>query len=267
MLRFLSLIVVATNSAVPGVIATPSPAAKPKWVLDYAPNSCSLTRARSGLAGGLRIETRPFEIEHQVQFLLPKIGQRKFTKIGRLSVADSRPPVDNYISVEEPRDSADRVVDSFVSNEQLSLAVRAQTLGVIIPGRLDEKVSTVGLGKALVAVRACEESLAAKWGTPKVWTSDPTPHADPRTVFQASDYPADMVSLNIQGDVRLLVKIGVSGEALACRSIDRAEFKAFGEVACAVIHKRVKFSPARTAAGDAVESFYVTPSIRFRLAG
>lgn len=267
MLRFLSIVALMGLPAAPSTVAPAVVAAKPKWVIDYATNSCILTRARWGLAGGLKIETRPFESEHELQFLLPKTGHHKFIKIGRLSVADSRPPLPSYFTVEERSDNADRTVDASISNEQLALAVKDQTLGVIIPDKLNETVSTVGLGKALVAVKACEDNLAAKWGTPRTWSLDPVPSADPRSVFRAEDYPANMVNANVQGDVRLLIKIASTGEALACRSIDREELKAFGEVVCAVIRKRVKFSPARTAAGQAVESFYVTPRVRFRLQG
>lgn len=267
MLRSINVVSLVLCSLAANAAEPTAPVTKPKWVLDYAPNSCVLTRARSGLDGGLIIESRPYEIDHDLTLLLPKVGQRKFIKIGHLSVADSRSSLTNYMTVEEPKDGADRTVKGSISNEQLAALSSQSALSVTIPGKLDERVSTAGFGKAMLALKSCEQNLAEKWGTPKNWVVDPVPNTDPLTVFRADDYPSAMVAANIQGDVRLLAKISSSGEVLACRSIDRSEQKAFGEVVCAVFRKRVSFTPAKNAAGQPVESFYVTPRVRFALAG
>jgi TonB family protein len=259
---FISLALCSLGANAAGLTST---VPKPKWVLDYAPNSCVLTRARSAAEGGLIIESRPYETDRELTLLLPKVGQRIFMKSGHLSVPDSRRSVINYITVEEPKGGADRTVNGSISNEQLAELSTQPTLAVTIPGKLDERVSTTGFGKALLALKSCEQNLAEKWGTPKNWVVDPIPKADPLTAFRSEDYPSAMVAANIQGDVRLLVKISPSGEVLACRSIDRNEQKAFGEVVCAVFRKRVSFTPAKNAARQAVESFYVTPRVRFML--
>ena len=267
MLHFLAFVMI--QAAAPGASADPPVALspKPKWVVFYGDNYCVLIRPRSGLAGGLRIESRPYETNHELQFLLPRVGQGNYTEPGRLSVGGPRSSVPNYMSIEELRDSKDRRVKGAISNEQLALAVTDKSLGVTVAGRIDERVSTAGLGKALVALKTCEDDLARRWGAPRTWSLDPVPQVDPLTVFRDEDYPTSLVNANVQGDARLLVKIGASGEALACRSINPGDLKQFAEIVCAVIRKRVRFAPARGPAGQAVESYYVMPRVRFRLAG
>lgn len=264
MLSFLTF--VALLAAPPTVSVDPPLALgpKPKWVVFYADNYCVLIRPRSGLAGGLRIESRPFEAEHELHFLLPKDGRGNYLKPGRLSVGSSLPAAANYISVDELPYSADRRVKAAISKKQLALAASDRSLGVTIQDRIDERVSTAGLGKALLAVKTCEEDLASRWGTPKNWSIDPVPNVDPVTVFRSADYPTSLLNANVQGDARLLIKIGASGEALTCQSINRNELKQFADVVCAIFRNRVRFTPAMNAVGSPVESYYVTPRVRFQ---
>jgi hypothetical protein len=236
----------------------------PKWVVFYADNYCVLIRPRSGLAGGLRIESRPHEAYHDLQFLLPRDGRGSYMKTGHLSVADSRRSSPTYLSVFELRSSADRRVTTGISNDQLAQTVIDKSLGVTIPDSIDEPVAVAGLEKALAALKKCEEGLAAHWGAPKTWSVDPVPNVDPQMVFHAEDYSVGLVSGGKQGDVRLLIKIGASGDALDCRSINPVEWKEFAKAVCTIIRKRVKFTPAKNAQGQAVESYYVPPRVRFQ---
>ena len=265
MLLFLSLSALVAAAALPSDLARPALGVKPKWVIDYAVNSCILSRARSSQDGGLTIETRPYENDHELAFLLPPEGNH-FVKPGRLSIADSRPTHVSFISVEEPRDGPDRIAKCSISDEQLLLAQRESTLGMTVPGRLDARVSVAGLAKALRALDTCEQNLAMKWGTPKNWAIDPEPLVDPNTVFRAEDYPPTMVSQGKTGFARLLFKIDPSGLVSECRAIEFSGPKTFAELVCAIVIKRVKFSPAKDTAGQSVSSYYVVPKVRFELA-
>ena len=266
MLHFLAFVMI--QAAAPGASADPPVALspKPKWVVFYADNYCVLIRPRSGSAGGMRIESRPFEAEHELQFLLPTAGETNEAKLGRLSVPSARRAT-TYLTIQEFRSSRDRWVRTAISTEQLLQAAKDKSLGVTVPGMIEARVTTAGLAKALAALKTCEQALAIRWGTPRSWAVDPVPQVDPLTVFRDEDYPTSMLNANVKGDARLLVKIGASGEALACRSINPGDLKQCAEIVCAVIRKRVRFAPAREPAGQAVESYYVTPRVRFRLAG
>lgn len=265
MLRILYLAALMGVPAAPTGVAPSVPIAKPKWVIDYAPSACILSRARSGMDGGLSIETRPYENDHEIIFFLPRQGSN-FFKPGSLSVPDSRTQRESFVVAEEPPQGLDRLVRSSISNEQLELAQREATLGVTSPGRLDARVSVAGLGKALKALKDCEDNLAVKWGTPKSWTVDPQPLVEPNTVFRNDDYPSDMLEQGKRGQARLLFKVSASGLISDCRAIEMEGSRAFAEMTCAVIKERVKFTPARDAGGQAVPSYFVAPRVKFELA-
>ena len=161
----LFLMALAASSS--NATAVSSNGAKPKWVVNYAPASCILSRARSGANGGLAIETRPFENYHDVIFLLPKVGGKPIEKLGSLSARDLKQSDERTVSVQEPKGVADRVVRTTISDDQLALAARQQMLGVTIPKTLDEQVSLAGIGKALHAIELCNRRLLSKWGATK----------------------------------------------------------------------------------------------------
>ena len=240
--------------------------AKPKWVLNYAPMACILSRARAGTEGGFRMETRPFEVDHKFSLLLPKINKGSFVKVGRLSVPDPRlgyPPV---IAVEEKSSEPDRIVTSSISEVQLADLTKQMTLGITIPGKLNERVSVVGLAKALLALDQCEKDLAQRWGTPQVWAVDPKPLAGPMGLIQNGDYPDSLVRANIEGSARLMVQIDPDGQIQRCRVLESIGPITFAEVICGVYKKRLRFTPATDAAGAKVSSYYTMPEVRFVLA-
>lgn len=263
-----SLLILAAMLAappVPNVEPGSASGPKPKWVVFYADNYCVLIRPRSGSAGGLRIESRPYETVHELQFILPRDGRGNYVRPGLLSVARTPQAIANSMSVYESPSSADRRVKTGISKAELAIAAKEQSLGVTIPNWIDERVSTAGMGKALLAVKTCEEDLAARWGTPRTWSIDPVPMVNLQTVFRVSDYPTGLLNAGVRGDSRPLLRIGTSGEVLTCRSITPNELKQLANLVCDILRKRAKFTPARDSAGNPVESYYVTPRVRFML--
>ena len=238
---------------------------KPKWTVDYAADRCVLSRARSGAEGGLRIDSRPYETYHDLTFLLPKVGAKRTLAKGRLSVRNHRPPDNDYIFVEEQKTVADRTAVTTITDRQLAQAAQDGSLGVVIPGKLDERVAVPGLAKALVALEACEQNLAAKWGVPRTWATDSEPNRDPRSVFTADDYPVSMLQAGQRGLSRLLLKVDAAGQVEGCRAIETVGSRVFAETTCSVIKARVKFTPARDSTGKAITSYYLAPSVRYQL--
>ena len=265
MLHFVALTVLA---AVPSSSAPPTSAAvKPKWALEYAPNACILSRARSGAAGGIQIETRPYETEHELKLLLPKTGKGSFFKPGVLSVAETPSRSPRYFTVDESAKDQDRLLSGTISEAQLQALAKDAALGVTIAGKLEERVSVTGLGKALVALERCEDDLARRWGTPRQWTTDAQPLSGPAGIIRYEDYPQSLVELDIQGSARLLVKIDTDGQIESCRALETEGPVMFAEVVCSAYKKRMQFTPAKDASGVAVPSYYVIPKVRFILAG
>lgn len=259
--------VLALAAAQPTLLAPASRPAKPKWSIDYAPNACILTRARDGAAGGFRLETRPFEVDHKFALLLPKSGKGSFARPGRLSVPDPRPPYPVIVTVEEKKEAPDRLVQALISDSQLALLVGQATLGVTSVGKLDEQVSMSGLAKALLALDRCEEDLTKRWGTPRTWAIDPQPLSGPMGMIRNEDYPPSLVELNQQGTARIMLQIDSAGDIQRCRTIDLTGPAAFAEITCAAYKKRLRFTPAKDSTGASVPSYYVLPEVRFILAG
>ena len=241
--------------------------ARAKWALDYAPNVCILSRARIGDAGGIMIETRPYETQHEFSMLLPKVGRGSFVAVGILSVLGAPSAFPRVFAVDETRGNPDRIVTGSIGQDQLNALTKDLVLGIVIEGKLSERVSVAGLAKALIALVRCEEDLARRWGIPRQWATDPQPLSDTAGIVRHEDYPQTLVEADIQGSARLILQIGADGQIERCRAIETVGPGLFAEVVCSAYRKRLRFTPAKDSTGVAVPSFYVIPEVRFVLAG
>lgn len=120
--------------------------------------------------------------------------------------------------------------------------------------------------KARPALTGCIADLKKAWG---VDTDDAariaTPlEGNPARYFNADSYPPEAYSQGIFGRVVTLLNVGTQGQVEKCRIVSSAG-KALNDGTCKVA-MRIRFKPARDAAGTALASTYVLP-VRWVLPG
>jgi periplasmic protein TonB len=93
------------------------------------------------------------------------------------------------------------------------------------------------------------------------------PRANPNVValFSSDDYPVEAMRNGDQGRVIVDLRIGTNGRARSCRIVQSSGHQALDVKTCEIMLRRAKFSPARDAAGRAVEDTLRAPPIEWRL--
>jgi hypothetical protein len=117
------------------------------------------------------------------------------------------------------------------------------------------------LDKPFAALRKCTDDLVATWGLdPKqqaMLSKRPEPLTKPYTWLKSADYPSTMLNLGKQAQVNFRLSVSAEGAPTACEVQSSYNDKKFDEVTCAVLMRRVRFSPALDVKGIAVPSFYL----------
>lgn len=88
----------------------------------------------------------------------------------------------------------------------------------------------------------------------------------PVGLLNASDYPAEAIRLGQQGEVRVRLKVSAQGRVMACAVLKSAG-TALDRATCRILTERARFRPAKGPNGDAIESDFDAPPIRWVLPG
>jgi TonB family protein len=114
------------------------------------------------------------------------------------------------------------------------------------------------IGGAMKAAAKCESDLLIGWGM------DPTLLASIRSpatirggvvsLFGTNDYPSAALSRNEQGTSSVRFWVGVDGRVSDCKVVVSSGSTSLDAQTCAIILKRARFEPARTASGEPVAS-------------
>lgn len=91
------------------------------------------------------------------------------------------------------------------------------------------------------------------------------PIGNPAEWFSNDDYPPEARRANQQGTVSITLTVDPTGKAVKCDVDLTSGFPALDSMTCEVALKRSRFTPARTASGQAVASTYRIPGIRWQL--
>ena len=118
----------------------------------------------------------------------------------------------------------------------------------------------------LADLTTCSDALAARWGfdpvEQKTLASSADPVSSPAEWLDAGDYPRDLLKQGAQGIVRFRLDVDATGAATACHVQEATDPPGFAEAVCAALMKHAKFTPARSADGKPVRSYYAN-TVRF----
>ena len=136
---------------------------------------------------------------------------------------------------------------------------------VTIPNKLALHIPLAGFGKALTALRICEDDLARKWQAEKGWVVSPILNGGWYRLFSRRDYPGWAADRAKEGKVRALLAIGATGQTEDCTVIESSGFVAFDKRTCDIFLKRATFSPALDVNRKPIASKLVTPLVTYYL--
>jgi len=119
------------------------------------------------------------------------------------------------------------------------------------------------MDRPMAAMRRCEADLVRSWGLdPQVQAALATrvqPATPPYRWLQTEDYPEGMLLAGQQAIIAFRLMVDLQGKPTACSvQANIARDKTFAETTCKALMRRARFTPARSATGDAVASFYAS---------
>lgn len=129
--------------------------------------------------------------------------------------------------------------------------VRGGNTIVLHVGRLDT---------AIGALRRCTKDLVKIWGLnpdqQAALTTTPEPLGNPGGWITSNDYPASALRGGQSASVQFRLMIDAAGMPTSCKVQSATQGPAFIDLTCTLLMKRARFSPAATADGKPVESYY-----------
>lgn len=286
--RALLTILCASPLALPSIAHSKDYRLSPssKWIMNYADDSCQLTRSFG--TGNERVVIQILRYEPSDPFDLVFVGDL---------IGDRRGPQDVWLQFGtegSPRyfaaipgksggissifltgrlDNRDLSNVDWDTASRLSLAEYQRQFGV--PPAVETAVTTATLRiasrtivldlgsmeKPMASLRGCTSQLIRSWGLDPDQqarlTFQPKPATGKETWFIGDDFPKEFYQKGEQAIIRYRLMVDTAGNPTDCAiqaSIARANF---AQITCDLLKKRAKFRPALDASGRAVPSYEV----------
>jgi protein TonB len=83
-------------------------------------------------------------------------------------------------------------------------------------------------------------------------------------LISQNDYPAEAMRLGQQGTVRVRLRVSAEGRVMGCAVIQSAS-PLLDRATCRILTQRARFVPAKSINGEAIESEFEAPPIRWVL--
>jgi hypothetical protein len=265
------------------------------WVLDYAENSCRLSRAFGTdkdktvlqfestapgelgmIAIGRPLQTGSDEIPAKFLPVQDKAfkGEPELTVSKRSAVLWSGISLLPAVLVERDKNKGDWIkahpgdrpppIDRKERDETRAArqAFASAATELEIDARRSRPVilETGSLGEAIKVFDKCSRDSLRDWGV--------DPDIDDKIVrrawspdvfrwFTSDDYPAVMVRQGKESEVRVRLLVDAAGNVSKCTSLSHFNEPDFNRVVCDKFMKRAKFRPAELADGTKVPSYYI----------
>ena len=265
------------------------------WVLDYAENSCRLSRAFGTGADEtiLRFEStapgelgmiaigRPLEtsLERVPAKFLPVQaeafeGAAELTTTKKPGVLWSHVVLTPALFAEREKKEAEQKqahprvrpppIDLKERDEaraaRRAFAAAARQLEIGTRRNRPVILETGSLGEPIRMLDKCSRDSLRDWGVDpdledKIARRPWSP--DVYSWFSANDYPAAMVRQGKESEVRVRLLVDAAGNVSKCTSLSHFNEPDFNRVVCDKFMKRAKFQPAELADGTKVPSYYI----------
>ena len=274
----LGLCSASAAQAEPLVLKASSP-----WNLDYAKDSCRLTRAFG--EGKQQVFLIFDRYEPSSQLDISVIGKPMATG------SDVHIPVTAGFGPDLPAPARasvlvgdigpDRLPMLFIGRRDLRNIEHSETpLTVEDEARVTEftvrtplrtvVLQTGSLKAPMAAMRACTDDLLEQWGLKPTeqahLTTPPIPTSNPGQWLRSNDYPRSPLLMGASAIVHFRLMIDPAGKPSGCNVQQATNSPEFTGLTCQLLLKRAQFTPAHDAAGNAIASYY-TNSVRWVVGG
>ena len=257
-----------------------------KWVVEYADDSCRLTRSFgvgdgqvilvidqfepgdsfSLIFAGKRIVPRhhvsptaarirfgPNEAESEIEGMPGEAGgHRAFIVMGQPRLA--APTEAQKLAWKEPDKG---VIEPPIGEARERAATWLELNGLL---RQDLRLETGPMDKPLAALRACSWDTVKMWGLDaeqqKLRTRRPYPSVPSHSWFKPEEYPEKMLQRGYQGKINFRVMIDEKGAIESCHIQESTRPKEFDDLVCRSVMRRARFEPALDAQGKPLRSYW-----------
>lgn len=268
------------------------------WQIDYADDSCRLTRqfgdgeeritivmdrfqpvdyfslmivgepldrARPGLRRGATLRFGAHEGEQELPFFKATIGDQPTIIFSQTRIAP-------YSDDEEDVRVRLMSTDQFYLFEPDPISAEreqaADHLYLAAPGIEPILLETGSLGPPFATLDRCADELLTHWGIDvekhRSLTREVRPVESPGRWLTSMDYPIGMIRRGGQGLVYFRLNVNSDGTVSECHVQQKTRPEGFEEVVCNALTQRARFEPALDAEGNPIASYYVG-SARFEM--
>lgn len=154
-----------------------------------------------------------------------------------------------------------------ISAAEMAQARSATSIMVRISGASDNDFELDSMPQLLDGLQACTADLKRYWNMDgeKGREFSKLARGDVRAVFSSDDYPSQAMSLGQEGKGTYLLLVDEKGKVSGCQVVTATGVPILDAMACAVVQRRAKFTPALDMSGKPVRSTAVTPPINWQL--
>ncbi len=269
------------------VLATQPLAAAPlqptgKWVVNYTEANCVARRT----FGDYAISIVPSPLGSSTRVIVDGPGRavraRQFPSV--IDPDDGRGAVKASSLIYPFKAKGRRGIYTVVPNELVSRMLASGKVDIRTgksaapPLWAERSVSPMGAALAIgggntltKALDKCMVDLRDHWGM--VDGELPVPATATQStgnvsgLFRAEDYPDDAIAAGQGGDTSFTLMIDEKGGVIDCAIRESSGVATLDAMGCQVILERARFTPAKDAAGKPVKGIYLTPKIRWQIAG
>jgi hypothetical protein len=256
-----------------------------KWLLDYAADSCQLSRAIGVGDEKVVVQFTRYEPGPSFDFNLigKPIGENFSEVVARVRFG----PVGDFVRTDGMAGSAGNLPAIFLSGRLDNLDLRSahsdevetpappeRRRGLVTPA-VEAAVTSVtvrvpnrtiilnlgSMGPPMAELRKCTADLVKEWGLnpteQEAVATGPKPKSNPGEWLYSSDYPQDALAAGHQAIIRFRLMIGAAGQVTSCVVQSAIAKGNFGKISCDLLTRRARFEPALATNGLPVPSYYV----------
>ena len=248
-----------TGAPPPNQIPTAQPTAK--WVVDFATDHCTASRAFTANGLDLIFAIQPLAMRDgaRVMIQMPRKITSWVSENAAISIASSRLERTGAVMAEPVvRPGYSRYVIGLNREDYEKLLTAHQ---MTFDGQhLRAQFDLGSLASLTKVLDQCKSTLLASWGLPVEaqtnLASFPKPN-DGAAIFSPNDYPNGAANRGAIGEVWALTNVDSSGRVTGCRIIRSSGHADLDAATCTSIRKRARFAPALDKAGKPMASPYI----------
>lgn len=254
------------------LLAAPAPAAPaaPRWRVDWADVRCALVR-EAGSSPSLAVRIVPGAPRPELWIIGSEWTAKSIAKPDKVELVlgpgGNRTTGFRYVAM--PRGGGYGLGLPAVGTDFLAAFAKASTASLRQDGKPVVEWNLASAGKAVRALRTCEDDMLREWAIDPVALRALREAAEPiggsvASWFSDADYPASSVREAEHGTTWMRIRIRPDGAIGECRTIISSGFERLDKATCAIVMKRGRYKPAIGADGKPAESLVVS-SIRWSL--